>query len=1629
MRFVVDTTGVAKGFRDYRSAVDGILGSLDKFEAKVESTMSAVRRSVSDTKKINQLKRSIKALGDTKVNAALARDLNKLSASFKSFKAPSAAAVRNTRNFFKVFAGMPDLTAAARNANAIKRLGAGMSGFTAPTKAQSEKLVAFAKAVERSQRGFKSLSSIRGISGIANELASISIAMRNLKMPTSAQAKNLNAFALALNKMKTSHLGGADRLAQTMRAISGFKAPSAAQIRNLSNFVDAIGKMRVPKNANELAEALVKIARAANSASQSTRRLRGGLGGVNSGLRRTAGRARSARVEMMGLQNAFSATFQIGSALRSLFGALTVAELARNFSDAANAGERLKSQMAVISTEAGFANSQLAFVNKTADQLGIDSTTAAQGFGRLSVAAHQSGISVMQTRDIFTGFGTAMTVLGTTTERQNDVLLAMQQVMNKGYLSAEELNQQLNEHLPGSMGIAAEYAAKLGYTLEEGLKKKVIDAEGVLAYMAETFRERYGPALEEAMKRPDVQMTRLRSNIKTLFQLIGQAGANQGLAELFREIADSISPEKVEEYAKAWGRSLYEALNNTREAFIWIRDNWDSIEGPLFKGAKLLGQWMVISGLFQIGRFLVQPLLAASTVIGPLLPKMRDLLAASQALAATNLVGYYTQLSKISSPSVVTGVTRLSNAMAALNATSAGRGLLRVGGGIAKIGGAAKNAAPMVARLVGLIGTGFSIAWFAASQAADESLTKQVSLNYTATEIMRGAWHRMTNWIAELWEWGTDWIGQRMKELGELIGIENLSIGKIFAHTFIGAAFVVSRFTSAAWRTLEGFFNSVAGGIGDLADAFEKLFTGDFAGAISAASGALSGKRWVDGFAEAFEGFHVDYAKFNEDLARSFAGEGGILSFLNQLGYEGRVLTSLDQMEGPRPDSNYTMMSDEELRKLTGLERPPREDEDDGTSGGDGRAGRRDRFGLTEFDRELQQFARMFDQINPVQAEFREGMDNLLRQGQLLLTDSGFEKFFVNVREGMKAGELSVESLIAQLESGEGIDQRFLTGLAERYNMSVEQIIANLRGQQVAFRRATREAMNDAIDFQTGEMLMLGDAFGQDLPGLSQLIDSLDEIRTRAAAVLNDRAYGAFIAEISSGGFTAADALNLLNESMEEQANLSNALVRQLEQQGFATEDLARANERLAAIKERDLALTKRSLKFGADQLATLREEIALAAMSMEDRRVAEVLRDAYQQNPNASREDLATLDAQTRALFRQADAVQRLNDLYENNGIRGYINDINQAGMAAAELDRNVLQSLEDQLFNLGKTGQFSFNAIFETIHEGMLRFASQGIVRHLMEGVFGGREGLEQGNPSLFGGVMEGIFGDSMGAEPEPLGTRAKPIFAHILNAPPGLNMQTGEWDIERGRMVSMEGIVAGDDRFRFTELKSSVDALTVSTDDLNGTNEEFLGSLFDQIGQSAAQNPIAQSGADVMEQPGVETAVADATKMTTQSFADSMVGMMPLIGMSFASSFKSPIAQVAAMFATMMLQKMAMNAMGGAGVFAGIFAEGGVSTNPVARAMVPASAFRGAPSYASGTPFAGGGMPAVLHPNEAVIPLSRNRKVPVEMNGNGGGQVINNNFHVTTPDADSFRKSRQQLSTDLHMAARRSFMRNRG
>ena len=110
---------------------------------------------------------------------------------------------------------------------------------------------------------------------------------------------------------------------------------------------------------------------------------------------------------------------------------------------------------------------------------------------------------------------------------------------------------------------------------------------------------------------------------------------------------------------------------------------------------------------------------------------------------------------------------------------------------------------------------------------------------------------------------------------------------------------------------------------------------------------------------------------------------------------------------------------------------------------------------------------------------------------------------------------------------------------------------------------------------------------------------------------------------------------------------------------------------------------------------------------------------------------------------------------------------------------------------------------------------------------------------------------------------------------------------------------------------------------------------------------------------------------------------------------------------------------------GVLSAAGAEGGISDQLLGTKRVPLAAFANAKKFAQGGVTSGSDrIPALLSRNEAVVPLSRNRAIPVE--GMSGG-TTNITFNIETRDAESFKQSRSQmlarLGLDVARARRRT------
>lgn len=154
--------------------------------------------------------------------------------------------------------------------------------------------------------------------------------------------------------------------------------------------------------------------------------------------------------------SAFSSITGSAGALLGAFGIVGgVSAIAAITTDIVEQTKELQSLDLALQTVTGTAKefeSQQQFLRKIAMDYGADLNTLTKSFVQFYASAKDK-ISGNEIQSIFESVTKAGGVLGLSVERQEKAFLALNQMMSKGTIQAEELRGQLSEALPNSMGI------------------------------------------------------------------------------------------------------------------------------------------------------------------------------------------------------------------------------------------------------------------------------------------------------------------------------------------------------------------------------------------------------------------------------------------------------------------------------------------------------------------------------------------------------------------------------------------------------------------------------------------------------------------------------------------------------------------------------------------------------------------------------------------------------------------------------------------------------------------------------------------------------------------------------------------------------------------------------------------------------------------------------------------------------------------------------------------------------------------------------------------------------------------------------------------------------------------------
>ncbi len=218
----------------------------------------------------------------------------------------------------------------------------------------------------------------------------------------------------------------------------------------------------------------------------------------------------------------------------------------------------ISTQLENIQGGSSRAADSLKFLRQESERLALPVLDSAKGFASLVAATRGTALEGQKTRDIFSGIATAAREANLSNADFSGVLLATQQIISKGRVSAEELRGQIGERLPGAFAKAARAIGVTTSQLDKLLQSGELTAETFLPAFARQLSSVSVENITKATDNSTASLTRLQNRLDEVKIALGQAVEPGVVAGL------NFAQETLSELGKA---GLFDDINTGAKEF------------------------------------------------------------------------------------------------------------------------------------------------------------------------------------------------------------------------------------------------------------------------------------------------------------------------------------------------------------------------------------------------------------------------------------------------------------------------------------------------------------------------------------------------------------------------------------------------------------------------------------------------------------------------------------------------------------------------------------------------------------------------------------------------------------------------------------------------------------------------------------------------------------------------------------------------------------------------------------------------------------------------------------------------------------------------------------------------------
>lgn len=189
----------------------------------------------------------------------------------------------------------------------------------------------------------------------------------------------------------------------------------------------------------------------------------------------------------------------------------------------------------------GYAKSQQ-FLNSLTNDYGQAMVSTQRNYNQFIASSNASNLSLESRQKIFQSIIKAGSALQLSNYSMEKSLYAVNQMFSKNAVQAEELRQQLGDHLPGAMSLMAQALGVSENALMGMMKKGLVPATEALPKFAALLEELYGSTAARNLETVSGAWNRLyNSVIKAAVGVNEQYGVTKALAAVLNDVASNLS--------------------------------------------------------------------------------------------------------------------------------------------------------------------------------------------------------------------------------------------------------------------------------------------------------------------------------------------------------------------------------------------------------------------------------------------------------------------------------------------------------------------------------------------------------------------------------------------------------------------------------------------------------------------------------------------------------------------------------------------------------------------------------------------------------------------------------------------------------------------------------------------------------------------------------------------------------------------------------------------------------------------------------------------------------------------------------------------------------------------------------